>query len=172
MKISNSSLGQNNLSLRALGNLILFGLLLNIACNNGSSNDRDSTSGNSDEMESKEESASKKTVPRFKMTDPEIFSLPVVWPSFEDGGHVGLQKFIKENLKYPQEGAEITGRVYVSYVVDTTGQVMNIYISRSLTDAHNEEAVNLVRKLSFKPATLHGEPVEMEMILPIPFGID
>ena len=62
------------------------------------------------------------------LVDPDI---PAVFP----GGEVELQKFIKENLKYPDTciALEAKGRVFMRFVVETDGSITNIEVEKNLT---------------------------------------
>jgi protein TonB len=62
------------------------------------------------------------------LVDPDI---PAAFP----GGEVELQKFIKENLKYPDTciALEAKGRVFMRFVVETDGSITNIEVEKNLT---------------------------------------
>ena len=55
-------------------------------------------------------------------------------PSY-NGGMEALQKFLEANLKYPEEAkkAGIYGKVYVNFVVNAEGKVMEAKIMRSVS---------------------------------------
>jgi len=50
------------------------------------------------------------------------------------GGNKGLMRYIIKNINYPKKAKDlnITGKVYVQYTVDTTGQVTNVTIVRDV----------------------------------------
>jgi|SRR5690606_16325404 len=107
---------------------------------------------------------------RIKSNDDSIiFVNPEVSPVYKNGGEQGLRKFIIDNLKYP-EGQSIEGRVYVGFTVDTLGNVNNVEIKRGLTKETDEEAIRIVKMLTFIPGTVYGKPTEMKMVLPISFS--
>ena len=62
------------------------------------------------------------------LVNPDI---PAAFP----GGEVELQKFIKENLKYPDTciALEAKGRVFMRFVVETDGSITNIEVEKNLT---------------------------------------
>ena len=101
-----------------------------------------------------------------------IFIDPDIPPVFKNGGDIGLQKFINENLHYPKTGECISGKVYVGFTVDTNGLVKDTEIKRGITTSSNEEAIRIVKLMKFKPGTRNGKPIEVEMIVPINFTID
>jgi TonB family protein len=106
------------------------------------------------------------------VNDTIIFSDPDVPPIFKNGGDTGLKKFIQENLRYPKTGECVTGRVYVGFTVDTLGNVKDIEIKRGITTSTDEEAIRVVRMLTFIPGTRFGRPIETKMVLPISFTIE
>ena len=101
-----------------------------------------------------------------------VFIDPDIPPVFEDGGDIGLQMFIKQNLRYPKTGECISGKIYVGFTVDINGLVKNTVIKRGITTASNEEAIRIVKLMKFKPGTRNGKPIEVEMIVPISFTIE
>jgi TonB family protein len=101
-----------------------------------------------------------------------IFADPDSPPTFKDGGDIGLKKFIKENLRYPKTGECVTGKVYVGFTVDTLGNVKDIEIKRGITPSTDEEAIRVVKMLTFIPGTRFGRPIETKMVLPISFTIE
>lgn len=104
--------------------------------------------------------------------DEVIFVDPDSPPTFKDGGDIGLKKFINENLRYPKTGECVTGKVYVGFIVDTLGNVKDIEIKRGITPSTDEEAIRVVKMLTFIPGTRFGRPIETKMVLPISFTID
>lgn len=104
--------------------------------------------------------------------DEVIFADPDSPPTFKDGGDIGLKKFIKENFRYPKTGECVTGKVYVGFTVDTLGNVKDIEIKRGITPSTDEEAIRVVKMLTFIPGTRFGRPVETKMVLPISFTIE
>ena len=99
-----------------------------------------------------------------------IFVNPELLPIYKNGGEQGLKQFIIDNLKYPTEQC-IEGRVYVGFTVDTIGNVKDIEIKRGITKESDEEAIRIVKMLTFIPGTVYGKTTEMKMVLPISFSI-
>ena len=104
--------------------------------------------------------------------DEVIFADPDSPPTFKDGGDIGLKKFIQENLSYPKTGECVTGKVYVGFTVDTLGNVKDIEIKKGITTSTDEEAIRVVKLLTFVPGTRFGQPIEMKMVLPLSFTIE
>ena len=100
-----------------------------------------------------------------------IFSNPEMMPIYKDGGDIGLKKFIAKNLKYPKTGDCISGRVYLSFMVDALGKVKNVQVLRGISPEANDEAIRVVKMLTFIPGSVYGKPVETKMTLPVSFSI-
>jgi TonB family protein len=100
-----------------------------------------------------------------------VFNDPDISPIFKNGD-AGLKKFIHENLRYPKTDECISGKVYVSFTVDTLGNVKDIEIKKGITPSTDKEAIRVVEMLTFIPGVRFGRPVETKMILPISFTIE
>lgn len=63
-----------------------------------------------------------------------IFFIVEHMPEFP-GGDMELRKFIYENIKYPEEAKEkgLSGKVFVQFIIDTNGDVIDPQIARVLT---------------------------------------
>lgn len=86
------------------------------------------------------------------------------------GGNEKFLRAIKANLRYPK-GLTTNGRVYVAFVVDTTGELKDFSIMRGFHPLADEEALRLLRGLNyrFKPGRQGGKPVLMRFVMPIVF---
>ncbi|OYU94829.1 MAG: hypothetical protein CFE21_14160 [Bacteroidetes bacterium B1(2017)] len=88
-------------------------------------------------------------------------------PVYSKGGNEGLYEFLSKNINYPKE--KVSGKVIVSFTVDTFGNVIHAEIAKGLSPAANEETLRVVKLLKFTPGTEFGKKVEVKMILPIQF---
>ncbi len=72
-------------------------------------------------------------------------------PYFE-GGRSAMDAFVKKELKYPKDALanKIEGRVSLQYTVDYKGKVIETHVISGIGHGCDEEAVRLVRSLSFK----------------------
>lgn len=72
--------------------------------------------------------------------------------------------FIQENLVYPSEALEAgrNGAVVVAFWVDEQGQASNHYVRESFCEEANAQALDLVRKILWKPAMNDMKPVASE----------
>ncbi len=88
------------------------------------------------------------------------------------GGVKALMQYISSNARYPEAAkqAGITGRVFVSFVIDTKGRVSQPQILRGLGYGCDAEAVRLVQQMPhWKPGTISGKTVSVKYNLPINF---
>ncbi len=94
----------------------------------------------------------------------------VVYPSYP-GGIEELELFVEKNIRYPHDG--YGGNVYIAFVVDTDGAVLDPQIVQSPSRACGEEAMRLVKKMpNWIAGTKHGKPVRLKHTLAIYFDID
>ena len=104
----------------------------------------------------------------------EVFMVVEQMPVFP-GGDLGLMKFIQKNTKYPPIAKEndITGKVYVSYVVNKKGKVTNVKVARSVDRYLDAEAVRVVKLLPYTTAgKQRGKPVNVQYTIPINFTLN
>jgi TonB family protein len=87
---------------------------------------------------------------------------------------VGGMKALQEAVSYPELAKEagIEGRVIVQFVVDENGTVTNPEITRGVHKLLNEAALQAVKQQEFKPGQQQGEPVKVQMSLPVTFRLD
>ncbi len=108
------------------------------------------------------------------VVESEIIDFPDVEASFP-GGAAAMQKWIGENVQYPQNSIEMNeqGRVYLSFVVEKDGKISNIKIERGVSSDLDKEAKRLLRKM---PKWLAGESsgrrVRTRCRLPINFTLN
>jgi periplasmic protein TonB len=91
------------------------------------------------------------------------------------GGMTEMQRFIQENIRYPQEAIEqnIQGRVKVKFVVEKDGTVSYAEIVKSVDHRLDKEALRVVRSMpKWEPAYIKGKPVRSVNHLPINFTLE
>ena len=106
--------------------------------------------------------------------DDEFFMVVENMPEFP-GGDLGLMKYIQRNVKYPPIAKEynITGKVYVSFIVDKSGAVTNVKIVRGVDKNLDAEALRVVKSLpKYKPGKQRGQPVRVMFTIPINFTLN
>lgn len=96
------------------------------------------------------------------------------WPIFP-GGEKAIEAFLNENLQYPEKALRdsIEGVVYVNYVIDTTGEIIDIKIVRSLNEIFDAEALRLVESLPnySEPGIQWGKPRQFNYTIPVRFKL-
>jgi TonB family protein len=91
------------------------------------------------------------------------------------GGLKALEKFILKRLHYPAgaEHRQITGTVFVGFVVGADGKVSDITILKGIGGGCNEESARVVALLpAWTPARQRGKAVAMRFSLPVRFLSD
>ena len=107
-------------------------------------------------------------------SDDEFFMVVENMPEFP-GGDLGLMKYIQKNVKYPPIAKEynITGKVYVSFIVDKSGSVTNVKIVRGVDKSLDAEALRVVKSLpKYKPGKQRGKAVRVMFTIPINFTLN
>ena len=106
--------------------------------------------------------------------DEEFFMVVENMPEFP-GGDLGLMKYIQKNVRYPPIAKEynITGKVFVQFIVDKTGVVTNVKVVRGVDKNLDAEAVRVVKSLpKYKPGKQRGKPVRVMFTIPINFTLN
>jgi protein TonB len=84
----------------------------------------------------------------------------------------GLDKYLNDNLRYPEAASEagIQGRVFVQFVIDEQGRVSKARVVRGISKDCDEEALRVVRAMpAWRPAKFNGERRSSVFVLPILF---
>ncbi len=103
--------------------------------------------------------------------EDEIFQVVEQDPEYP-GGVDALYKFIQQNLKYPQLAKEnnITGRVFVQFVVEKDGSVSNVKAARDIGGGCGAEAVRVIKSMpKWTPGQQRGKAVRAAYTLPVNF---
>lgn len=90
-------------------------------------------------------------------------------------GKMSSSEFMRYYLKYPQSEFDkgIEGTVMLSFLVDSTGMVLNPKVERSLSPALDQEALRVASLIPFyKPATKNGRSVTVNTQFPVKFQLD
>lgn len=90
------------------------------------------------------------------------------------GGPEKMQIWINDNVRYPQQAIEdsTSGKVYVQFVVEKTGELSNIRILRSAHGSLSKESIRLIKAMpKWDPGLINGEAVRVRYIIPIVFRL-
>lgn len=106
--------------------------------------------------------------------DNTIHLTPAVYPAYK-GGNKDMIKFLSNKLRYPSRAKRenITGTVYVEFVVNKKGEVSNPKVLRGIDRDCDQEALRVVSLMNdWLPGSQNGMPVNVRMVLPITFRLD
>ena len=126
------------------------------------------------EVEIEETDTDEDEIVEIEEDDEEFFMVVENMPIFP-GGDLGLMKFIQKNVRYPAIAKEynITGKVYVSFIVDKQGSVTNVKIVRGVDKNLDAEALRVVSLLpKYKPGKQRGKAVRVMFTIPINFTLN
>lgn len=98
----------------------------------------------------------------------EVFMVVEDQPELKGG-----MEAVQEAIDYPESAKEagIDGQVIVQFVVNEDGQVEDPKVIRGVHEALNRAAVDAVREQIFEPGRQQGEPVSVQMSLPVKFTL-
>lgn len=91
------------------------------------------------------------------------------------GGAAAMYDWINDNVQYPQKALEdsISGKVFVEFVVEKSGELTNVKILRSPNELLSEEAIRLIEAMpKWEAGQQAGRDVRMRYRLPIVFRLD
>jgi len=95
-------------------------------------------------------------------------------PQFK-GGQSELINFIVTNIQYPEKARDkgISGTVYISYVVEKSGEITNAKVKRGIGGGCDEEALRIVNLMpNWDPGENKGKAVRVAMVLPFKFNLE
>ncbi len=109
-----------------------------------------------------------------KTTSDFVLQFAEIMPEFP-GGSQSMLEFIQKNLIYPDIAKEnnIEGKVFMKFVVRSTGEIDNIQIVRGVHKILDTAAIELVKKMpQWIPGVQNGKTVPVYFILPVVFRLD
>ncbi len=104
----------------------------------------------------------------------EIFIRVEQQPDYP-GGMDALRTFLSKNLQYPRSAASagVSGRVFISFVVNTDGSLTDVQVLKGIGFGCDEEALRVVQKMPhWKPGKQSGRAVRVKFNLPISFTLE
>ncbi len=113
--------------------------------------------------------------PRIIDVEPPVVTHMIVeeMPEFP-GGDAGRLKYLSANTKYPESAKEIglQGTVYVGFVVNEKGKVVEVELLRGIGGGCDEEALRVVKNMpDWKPGRQSGNEVRVRFSMPICFRL-
>lgn len=106
--------------------------------------------------------------------EDEVFTVVEQQPEFA-GGMSALNQYLGKNIRYPAaaQRANVSGRVFVSFVVNTDGSIQDVTVLKGLGFGTDEEAVRVVKSMpKWRPGKQSGRPVRVKYNLPINFQLE
>ena len=104
----------------------------------------------------------------------QVFIIVEHMPVFP-GGDLEMRRFIAENIKYPEEAKakKIQGKVFVQFVIDKNGDVVNPQIARGIDPLLDTEAIRVIKSLpKWEPGSQRGTPVSVSYTVPVNFVME
>ncbi len=105
--------------------------------------------------------------------EEEILMVVQEMPEFP-GGEAAMYGFIGKNIKYPKIAKEtgVSGRVWVTFVVEKDGSVSRIKVLRGIGAGCDEEAMRVIKAMpKWKPGMQMGKAVRVQYQIPIKFTL-
>lgn len=91
------------------------------------------------------------------------------------GGMAALGGFLQKNLNYPQQAirSSMSGKVYISFVVNTDGSLTDVQVLKGIGFGCDEEALRVIRTMPrWKPGKQAGRAVRVRFNLPVAFTLE
>jgi len=116
------------------------------------------------------------TQPVEEAPEEETFVFVEQMPEFP-GGQGALMQYLSSNIKYPEESRKmgVEGKIYVKFIVDKTGSIVNTQVLRGVPDGKllEKEAVRVVQSMpKWTPGKQNGKEVAVYFTLPISFKLN
>lgn len=106
----------------------------------------------------------------------EVFFKVDAMPVYPGGGTETLIKDITAVVKYPEEALTqgITGKVYVSFIVNKDGKLEHTSIARGVGPLLDKEALKVINQLNktWKPGIKDGKAVNVSLTVLFDFKAD
>ncbi|MBN9301479.1 MAG: hypothetical protein BGO84_04285 [Dysgonomonas sp. 37-18] len=90
------------------------------------------------------------------------------------GGESAMQRFVADNLKYPESAqkAGVQGRVTVRFIVGKTGEISDVRVIRGIDSECDAEAVRMIQSMpKWTPGKQNGIAVPVYFTLPIVYRL-
>ena len=107
------------------------------------------------------------------LDDSQVFETVEQMPEFP-GGQRALMQYLAKNIKYPPRAKAkgITGKVFVSFIIDREGNVTNAEILRGIGGGCDQESLRVIKAMpKWIPGKQRGKNVLVQYNLPIRFKL-
>ena len=86
------------------------------------------------------------------------------------GGMEAMANYVSNSVVYPEKAKadNVQGKVYVQFVVDTDGSIVEATVLHGVGGECDDEALRVVKSMpKWQPATFKGKPVRSKYVMPI-----
>jgi periplasmic protein TonB len=102
----------------------------------------------------------------------EFYTFTDTLPEFP-GGMQALMKYLVENIEYPNDEVDFQGSVYVSFIVESDGQITNCRLLKGIYSRIDAICLEVISKMpQWTPGKCNGKNVPVEFRLPIRFKLE
>ncbi len=107
-----------------------------------------------------------------------VSDMPVFMPKINKtvaAGDQALANYLANNTRYPADAREagLQGKVYVSFIVNSSGRVEQVKLARSIHPSLDNEAIRVIESLPrFKPGRQMTKLVNVSYTVPINFVLN
>lgn len=112
------------------------------------------------------------TEPEIVIDDVERYFVEIM-PTFNGGDpRIEFSRYIASRMKYPKEAIQngIKGRVYIKFIVNSTGELVNAEIFQGIHSTLDNEALRVVQSSPlWEPGIQSGARVSVTYVFPINF---
>lgn len=103
----------------------------------------------------------------------DAYTIADEMPEFP-GGNDSMNKFIKENITYPQKAKleKIGGKCFIKFIVLNEGSITDIKVEKGIIGCSecDSEAIRVIKLMpKWKPGKINGNAVNVYYLLPINF---
>ena len=91
------------------------------------------------------------------------------------GGETAMFQFLGKNIRYPAAAAKagIQGKVFISFIVNETGTVQNVLVTKGIGYGCDEEAARVIKSFpAWTPGEQNGHKVNVKLTVPINFMLE
>lgn len=117
-------------------------------------------------------------IPVFDLPEEEAEPTPFIAveekPGFNGEGYEAFRRYIAQNMKYPEDASHngIQGKVFVEFVVNKKGEVVDARLARGVHPSLDKEALRVVNSSPrWQPGKQNGLPVSVVFVFPINFRL-
>ena len=105
--------------------------------------------------------------------DEKIYTVVDEQPEYP-GGFQSMYEFLGDNILYPEQAkkANVQGKVFISFVISSTGKIRDVKVLKGLGFGMDEEAKRVVKTMpTWKSGREDGKEVAVRYTLPVVFQL-